>query len=100
MGDGPSFFFFKNSSFEKLATFWFSELQDARNTWCLCKYSSKSQVVKSKSDICLFIHLAQSDCTQNPIQVRAIAVKSILLRLSLALGIETVVKKMTWSKFY
>jgi hypothetical protein len=30
-----SILFFKKRRLEKLASFWFSELEDVRNTWCL-----------------------------------------------------------------
>jgi hypothetical protein len=56
MGDGPSFF--AKRSLNNSMAFWFS---DARNTWCLCRYSSKGKAVKSKSEIRSLAHLSQSE---------------------------------------
>jgi hypothetical protein len=43
-----SILFFKKATFEKTAAFWCFELENARNLWCLCRQSSKNEVVKSK----------------------------------------------------
>jgi hypothetical protein len=70
MGDGPSFFS-KKRRFPKISTFWFSELEDARDTRCSGRQSSKDKVSMQKSEI----HTLHTECnpyrTQNPNEVRA-----------------------------
>jgi hypothetical protein len=56
MGDSPSFF----KRRLKILSFLFSDLEDARNTWCLCKIKLQKRSGKSKSEIPSFIHLTQS----------------------------------------
>jgi hypothetical protein len=54
-------FFLKKRCLQHLATFWFSELEDARDTWCLRRQRLKGKVVKSKSDIRSFKHFTPSE---------------------------------------
>jgi hypothetical protein len=68
MGEHPSFFR-KKQRLKIFATFWFSELDDARNTWYLGRQSSKSKIVKSKSKIHILYTELNPLCTQNPSQV-------------------------------
>jgi hypothetical protein len=47
---GP-WFFSKRGRFQILVKFWFYELDDTRETWCLCRQRWKDKVVKSKSEV-------------------------------------------------
>lgn len=52
---------FSKATFEKSGSVGFSELDDARNTGCFCRQTSKSKVSKPKSEIHSSIHLTQRE---------------------------------------
>jgi hypothetical protein len=54
--------FYKESGVLKnSATFFYSELEDDRNTWCLCRHTFQDKVVNLKSEIRPFIHLTKGE---------------------------------------
>jgi hypothetical protein len=53
--------FFHDRNLKKSVTFWLSELEVARNTWCLYRKTFKDKLVKSISEIQSLIHLIQSE---------------------------------------
>jgi hypothetical protein len=99
MGDCP-FFFTKKRRFENSTAFWLSELEDARSTVWLRRWSLKGKITKPKCEIRSFIPLTQSDVCTKTSQARATAAESPFLRSSLALAIETMVMEMVSNRFY